>query len=1051
MDFINMTLNQEIIMEVVAEGQSSVGLLWANEREEQPMTRPQRTRCHPMCYQDELPLVEPPAVILKSVPHVILYVNQPFETVPDKFGLFRRYIEPPSFIPDEETFTKPLASDVTTTPECTIEFKVEDCHGLTHCRVLDLLKLIDENDKFVPWLSTKDKWNNNKTLKITIPEGKQNLTTPIGREVEIHGLHTQSIVEIIQTVYSTSSNIHYTPYELYYKNGNSTQRIYGEIYSSPAYITEHCKLPRVPNCTLERTVAPLMFWSDATHLTSFGTAKLWPIYMCFGSQSKYTRIQLKAGQCHHIAYIPSLPDHIQDIIREFTGGKTTRLPILTHCRRELMQGVWDILLDEEFITSYKEGIIILCPDGITQHIILKTTIRDKGLSPCPRCLIVKNDISQMGTYKDMQNRKSNKRQDTLIRQNHIHKARELIYKKGTPIQSQMVESLLKERSLVPTVNAFSQKLFKFGFDFHKVFIVDFLHEIELGVWKALFTHLIRILHTTHETKVQELNRRYRLIPTFGRDIIRRFANNVAEMKKLAARDFEDILQCSIPAFEGLFSDPLDRLIQDILFVFCSWHGICKLRLHTEKTLHSLEILTQALGRCFRQFNSITADMIIMELPREASARNRRQIQTASEGSRNINPGSLKCKTLNLSTYKFHLIGDYVTTICQFGTIESYSTQAGELQHRTIKRRYLRSARAQIAKSLTTIEAQERHMQSINNQLNPEKIAGPVEHFCYVPPQERYHISSNRTNPLHIAKFLRENKDDIAVKDFYSLLKDHILARLLDLEYDGDEMHFTSKDRNEVFIKNDTIFQHSTCRINFTTYDLRRSQDIINPGYGHSDIMVLAREDSSQKNSHCFWYARVIKIFHLYASHRLPNGELTSERALNFLWVRWFGKDFTYKAGSKDRRLDRIAFISEEDDTESFGLLDPALVLRTAHIIPAFAYGFAEESALSSSKLAHPNSELKDWNYYYVNRFADRDILMHYLGRELDTSLLLLGIVEPNEDGTDDKVREFEMEDSGCVNSGEEDIESGSGTELDETSDDGSDMIGEDFDEGYDTA
>ena len=25
-------------------------------------------------------------------------------------------------------------------------------------------------------------------------------------------------------------------------------------------------------------------------------------------------------------------------------------------------------------------------------------------------------------------------------------------------------------------------------------IVDFLHEFELGVWKALFTHLIRVLY-----------------------------------------------------------------------------------------------------------------------------------------------------------------------------------------------------------------------------------------------------------------------------------------------------------------------------------------------------------------------------------------------------------------------------------------------------------------------------------------------------------------------------------------------------------------------------
>jgi hypothetical protein len=36
--------------------------------------------------------------------------------------------------------------------------------------------------------------------------------------------------------------------------------------------------------------------------------------------------------------------------------------------------------------------------------------------------------------------------------------------------------------------------------------------------------------------------RYRDMPTFGRDTIRRFTNNVSEMKQLAARDWEDLLQ-----------------------------------------------------------------------------------------------------------------------------------------------------------------------------------------------------------------------------------------------------------------------------------------------------------------------------------------------------------------------------------------------------------------------------------------------------------------------------------------------------------------------------
>ena len=42
-------------------------------------------------------------------------------------------------------------------------------------------------------------------------------------------------------------------------------------------------------------------------------------------------------------------------------------------------------------------------------------------------------------------------------------------------------------------NAFPDRL---GADFNvpRMLVVDLLHEFELGVWKALFTHLIRVLY-----------------------------------------------------------------------------------------------------------------------------------------------------------------------------------------------------------------------------------------------------------------------------------------------------------------------------------------------------------------------------------------------------------------------------------------------------------------------------------------------------------------------------------------------------------------------------
>jgi hypothetical protein len=42
-------------------------------------------------------------------------------------------------------------------------------------------------------------------------------------------------------------------------------------------------------------------------------------------------------------------------------------------------------------------------------------------------------------------------------------------------------------------NKFVEKLGSLGLDPFRMLIVDFMHECELGTWKALFTHLIRIL------------------------------------------------------------------------------------------------------------------------------------------------------------------------------------------------------------------------------------------------------------------------------------------------------------------------------------------------------------------------------------------------------------------------------------------------------------------------------------------------------------------------------------------------------------------------------
>ncbi|KIY47949.1 hypothetical protein FISHEDRAFT_44301 [Fistulina hepatica ATCC 64428] len=170
--------------------------------------------------------------------------------------------------------------------------------------------------------------------------------------------------------------------------------------------------------------------------------------------------------------------------------------------------------------------------------------------------------------------------------------------------------------------------------------------------------------------------RFRQIPTFGVDTIRRFSNNVSAMKKLAARDFEDMLQCCIPAFEGLLPDheANERLVT-LLYHTAEWHALAKLRMHTEQTLSSLERSTAEFGRLLRQFRDFTAEKYVTyETPRELEARQRHAAATAASSAQPRAPITRRRMVLNLNTYKFHALGDYAAQIRRFGTTDGYSTQ-----------------------------------------------------------------------------------------------------------------------------------------------------------------------------------------------------------------------------------------------------------------------------------------------------------------------------------------------------------------------------------------
>ena len=146
---------------------------------------------------------------------------------------------------------------------------------------------------------------------------------------------------------------------------------------------------------------------------------------------------------------------------------------------------------------------------------------------------------------------------------------------------------------------------------------------------------------------------------------------------------------------------------NVFFELATWHAYAKLRLHTELTLSLFEKATRSLGATIRYFKKTTCEAYVTrEIPQEQAACGRRtaalaakRTGTGGKGKEKATPkkksptdkaGSSKTpsdkaapdkastgpkvKHLNLSTYKYHALGDYVEAIRRYGPTDNYNTQ-----------------------------------------------------------------------------------------------------------------------------------------------------------------------------------------------------------------------------------------------------------------------------------------------------------------------------------------------------------------------------------------
>ncbi|TBU49493.1 hypothetical protein BD309DRAFT_1076425 [Dichomitus squalens] len=791
----------------------------------------------------------------------------------------------------------------------------------------------------------------------------------------VRGIWARSLTEVMKAALQdiVARKYHWFPHLLLRRCSPDAplERVYSEVYNTDAMLEEHEKIQKMPRNLedgpdVEYAVCALTAYSDSTHVAQFGTASLWPIHVLFANLSKYFRLKPTMFATHHLAYIPTicttLPPELFEWYKDLYGAPPSAA-VIRLLKHDLMQKIWLHLLDADFMHAFEHGVLLKCGDGI-------------------------KDFGQMGTRTDLKHRVTKKREDHGFLHAAIAKARGWISVLGrAPEGSNIKATLLDKVSVRTTRSAFSIRFAKFKQNCYDLFTPDLMHEFELGVWKSTFTHLVHILMAAGNDSIQKLDQRYSLIRTFGRGIIRRFGGNVSAMKKLAARDFEQLLICAIPVFEGLLPEPYNTLVLDLLFELAMWHAYAKLSMHTDSTLSAFEAKTVSLGKAMRAFvRRVCLDFRTKELPRETQSRQRRHAASMQNGQRrqtapSEDDPSPKIKSFNVNTIKYHRLADYPRMVRRTGTSDNSNTQTGELEHRRLKSFYKRTnknrtfgmqvaaevqrqsildriargvpASSKRRRNQTTCALKARHRRDLRVRFEEDQPL-PASSFA-----DHHHMSLEQRYPENLTDFLQTNAGDPACKDFVRNLKTHLLDRLSSGEALQADSEPTDADLARVRICGNRLY---------------RQKDSINPRT-QPDIMMVAPDGSP----HPYLYARIIGLFHVnaYLAGRNTSGvDDTQPKPYQVLWVRWFDVDMQ-APGIKSRRLPRLKWARAGDD--AFGFVNPRQVLRAAQLIPAFHYGQSNAALPGPSIARRADEDDTDWNYYYVSIFANRDMVMRYVG------------------------------------------------------------------------
>ncbi|KAL0059921.1 hypothetical protein AAF712_013268, partial [Marasmius tenuissimus] len=540
-----------------------------------------------------------------------------------------------------------------------------------------------------------------------------------------------------------------------------------------------------------------MQYSDSTNLMHFGDQSIWPGYISFGNMSKYRRSNPSMFAMNHIVYVLKIPDSFKQTYKDLLEHAVTD-EVLRFVKLEMIQLVWVLILsDPNFVDVYLNGKLERYADGVLCLLfprlfahsadyvekVLLASIKFLSAFPCPQCMIKKSQIHMLGTKLDRK-RRDKQREDSDERRSRVEEARECIFEYGMALTSEFVTELMRGTSEQVDRKTFSGLLHQVGDNFYDVIVADTMHELA-GLMENIFKQCNRLVFAGDSGNLDVLNERFRRVPTFDNGTIRRFVNNVTLMKKFAFRDFEDVIQCAIPCFEGLLPEPHNKDLLDLLWDFNVLMAYASLGLHTDSTVATLDSTITELGKSLRRFaNTTCAAYETREIPEEAEKRRnaeaRREEKRLKEGKQTKKRGTKRdhddedgrlLKTFSINTIKTHLITHYPYFIKKFGSLDSYTTRLGEREHIRTKKLYSRTNKKNHEPQMAMYHRRSRMLHSVRVKARFADHHKRKDGVYTLPdrerlppgnPKEKYQISTSERYPLRLDDFLYENAGDPAV-------------------------------------------------------------------------------------------------------------------------------------------------------------------------------------------------------------------------------------------------------------------------------------------------